>query len=139
MFWPDAFTGSWKPEARSRKSEDRRREQRAGSPHLEGPAINSSSTIELPMTAAFCYTQVEVFLARYSPGVNFHQSPPSMPTSWKVAGSYFESCNCEVACPCVFMSPPTSGECTVLVAWHIEQGRFGEVDLDGLNAVLAAH
>jgi hypothetical protein len=64
---------------------------------------------------------------------------PLMPTSWKVAGSYFEACNCEVACPCVFTSPPTSGECTVLVAWHIEQGRFGEIDLDGLNAVLAAH
>jgi hypothetical protein len=62
-----------------------------------------------------------------------------MPASWKVAGSYFEACNCDVACPCVFTSPPTSGECTVLVAWHVEQGRFGEIDLDGLNAVLAAY
>ena len=62
-----------------------------------------------------------------------------MPTSWKIAGSYFEACNCEVACPCVFTSPPTGGECTVLIAWHIDQGRFGEVDLDGLNAVLAVH
>jgi hypothetical protein len=62
-----------------------------------------------------------------------------MPTSWKIAGSYFETCNCDVACPCVFMSPPSSGDCTVLLAWHIDQGRFAEVDLDGLNAVLAAH
>src|ERR1700747_1304476 len=62
-----------------------------------------------------------------------------MPTSWKIAGSYFEACNCELACPCIFMSPPTSGECSVLIAWHIDQGRFGEVDLDGLNAVLAVH
>ena len=62
-----------------------------------------------------------------------------MLSSWKVAGSYFESCNCDVACPCVFLSPPTSGDCTVLLAWHIDQGRFGQVDLDGFNAVLAAH
>jgi hypothetical protein len=62
-----------------------------------------------------------------------------MPDSWKISGSYFEACNCEVACPCVFLSPPTSGECTVLLAWHIDQGRFGQIDLEGLNAVLAAH
>ena len=62
-----------------------------------------------------------------------------MPTSGKNAGSYFEACNCDLACPCVFLSPPTSGNCTVLLAWHIDQGRFGEVNLDGLNAVLAAH
>lgn len=62
-----------------------------------------------------------------------------MPTSWKIAGSYFEACNCEVACPCVFMSPPTSGECTVLIAWHIDHGSFGEIDLAALNTVLAAH
>ena len=62
-----------------------------------------------------------------------------MPNSWKIAGSYFEACSCDLACPCVFLSPPTSGDCTVLLAWHIDQGRFGEVNLDGLNAVLAAH
>jgi hypothetical protein len=62
-----------------------------------------------------------------------------MPNSWKSAGSYFETCNCDVACPCVFLSPPTSGDCTVLLAWHIDQGRFGEIDLDGLNAALAAN
>jgi hypothetical protein len=62
-----------------------------------------------------------------------------MPESWKVAGSYFEACSCEVACPCVFMSPPTSGECTVLLAWHIDQGHFGEVNLDGFNTALAAY
>jgi hypothetical protein len=62
-----------------------------------------------------------------------------MPISWKIAGSYFEACNCNVACPCVFTNPPTGGECTVLIAWHIDQGSFGEIDLEGLNAVLAAY
>ena len=62
-----------------------------------------------------------------------------MPNSWKIAGSYFEVCNCDVACPCLFLSPPTSGDCTLLLAWHIDHGRFGQIDLDGLNAVLAVH
>jgi hypothetical protein len=62
-----------------------------------------------------------------------------MPPPWKIAGSYFEACNCEVACPCVFTSPPTSGECTLLVAWHIDEGHFGDLELDGLNAALAVH
>ena len=62
-----------------------------------------------------------------------------MKTQWKVSGTYFEVCNCEAACPCVFAGPPTSGDCTVLIAWHIEEGGFDGTKLDGLNAVLAVH
>jgi hypothetical protein len=51
----------------------------------------------------------------------------------------FEVCNCDVACPCLFLSPPTSGDSTDLLAWHIDHGRFGQIYLDGLNAVLAVH
>jgi hypothetical protein len=60
-------------------------------------------------------------------------------TQWNLSGNYFETCNCEVACPCVFLSAPTSGECTVLVGWHIDQGSFGDINLNGLNAALAVH
>lgn len=59
--------------------------------------------------------------------------------SWKINGTYFESCNCEAACPCVFLSKPTEGECTALVAWHIDSGQFDDVSLDGLNVVFAVH
>jgi hypothetical protein len=62
-----------------------------------------------------------------------------MSTEWKVSGTYFEACDCEAACPCVFTSAPSAGFCTVLLAWHVTSGRFGDVVLDGLNAVLAAH
>jgi hypothetical protein len=58
---------------------------------------------------------------------------------WSLSGSYFETCNCEDACPCVFLSPPTTGDCTVLVAWHVDRGNFGNVKLDGMNVALAAH
>ena len=59
--------------------------------------------------------------------------------AWQLKGSYFETCNCNVACPCVFLSPPTEGECRVLVAWHVDQGKDGEVDLSGLNVAMAIH
>lgn len=59
--------------------------------------------------------------------------------SWKLKGVYFKSCNCDVACPCVFLSAPTRGECTVLIGWHIDEGHDGEVNLGGLNMALAVH
>lgn len=60
-----------------------------------------------------------------------------MTAKWNLEGTYFESCNCETACPCVFLSPPTQDDCTALVAWHVDTGYFGEVSLDGLNVALA--
>lgn len=57
--------------------------------------------------------------------------------TWSLNGTYFESCNCDVACPCVFLSAPTEGECTALVGWHIDSGNDGEVALDGLNVAAA--
>ncbi len=61
-----------------------------------------------------------------------------MAEKWSLKGTYFESCNCDATCPCIFLSDPTEANCTVLVAWHIEQGTFGTTKLDGLNVVLAA-
>lgn len=59
--------------------------------------------------------------------------------AWRLQGRYFETCNCEVACPCIWLQPPSEGECKLLVAWHIEQGHLGEQGLDGLNVALACH
>lgn len=58
---------------------------------------------------------------------------------WNVSGTYFEACNCEAACPCVFLGPPTTGECTALVAWHIDDGTHDGTNLSGLNVALAVH
>jgi len=57
--------------------------------------------------------------------------------TWKIEGTYFESCNCDAACPCVFLSEPTEDECGVLIAWHIDKGTFEGVPLDGLSVALA--
>ena len=58
---------------------------------------------------------------------------------WELKGDYFEACNCEVGCPCIFLSPPTGKDCTVLLAWHVNKGKFGDTKLDGLNVAMAAY
>jgi len=62
-----------------------------------------------------------------------------MAEKWKLTGTYCEACNCDVACPCVFLGAPTNGECTLLVGWHIDKGIYGSVDLGNLNVALAVH
>jgi hypothetical protein len=63
---------------------------------------------------------------------------------WQIAGDYFENCNCDVVCPCVFSSQPfltakpTNGFCEVAFAFHVDQGTYGDVALHGLNVVVMA-
>lgn len=59
--------------------------------------------------------------------------------SWNISGTYFESCNCEAACPCVFLSPPTLGECTAVLGWQIDRGEFDGLSIDGLSVALAVY
>lgn len=63
-------------------------------------------------------------------------------TRWQIEGDYFENCNCAVVCPCIFSTGapltarPTEGACEAPTAFHIDRGRYGDVPLDGLNAVV---
>jgi len=65
-------------------------------------------------------------------------------SSWTISGDYFESCNCNIVCPCLvspnppLTSKPTDGDCHVAIACHIDRGKYDGVKLDGLNAVLVA-
>ena len=69
----------------------------------------------------------------------------STQTRWQISGEYFENCNCAVVCPCL-MSPnrpltskPTEGYCDEIFAFHINSGKYGDITLDDLNAVLIAY
>ena len=55
--------------------------------------------------------------------------------NWKLQGDYFEGCNCDSICPCLFFSDPDKGFCNVAVAWHVEKGHYDGTQLDRLNAV----
>ncbi len=57
---------------------------------------------------------------------------------WKLEADYLESCNCEFGCPCNFSGLPSGGRCEALVGYHIRNGGYGGVRLDGLNFVYAA-
>ena len=61
---------------------------------------------------------------------------------WRVAGRYFEACSCEVICPCrrVGGRPggrSTYGICDFALGWSIDDGHADEVELDGLQVVMA--
>jgi hypothetical protein len=56
---------------------------------------------------------------------------------WNVKGDWFDTCNCSIPCPCTFAQPPTSGNCEGILAWHIRNGSYGDVRLDGLNVMAA--
>jgi hypothetical protein len=53
---------------------------------------------------------------------------------WRIKGREFANCNCSYGCPCQFNALPTHGNCRAAVGWHIDQGVFGTVKLDGLRA-----
>lgn len=54
---------------------------------------------------------------------------------WRLAGDWFDVCNCRVPCPCTFAQAPSEGVCEGILAWHIREGSYGDVALDGLNLV----
>jgi hypothetical protein len=61
---------------------------------------------------------------------------------WELTGTYLESCNCEAICPCRRIGGrqggrSTYGVCLGTLSWKIDDGRAGDVDLGGLNVVLA--
>jgi hypothetical protein len=60
--------------------------------------------------------------------------------AWKVQGSYFESCTCDVVCPCTasFALGATQDYCRVTLVFHVEQGEVEGVDVGGLTVAAVA-
>lgn len=54
---------------------------------------------------------------------------------WSIKGPHLTNCNCAFGCPCQFNALPTDGTCKAVIAWRIDEGRYGDVRLDGLLAV----
>lgn len=57
-------------------------------------------------------------------------------TDWEIIGREFIHCNCAYGCPCQFNAKPTHGGCHAVGAVKIEEGRHGDVRLDGLNLAM---
>lgn len=56
-------------------------------------------------------------------------------SQWRLQGDWFDVCSCNIPCPCYFAQAPTAGECEGTLVWHIREGRYGDVVLDGLNVM----
>jgi hypothetical protein len=63
-------------------------------------------------------------------------------TTYHIAGSYYEACNCDAICPCrrqddVPGGRSTYGDCDFLLSWHITKGHMGDINLSDLNVSIA--
>ena len=58
---------------------------------------------------------------------------------YALQGSLIEACSCNVNCPCWIGEDPDLGECFAIVAYGIERGHIGDLDVSGLNLVLVCH
>ena len=58
-------------------------------------------------------------------------------TSWVLKGTEYANCNCDYGCPCQFNGRPSSvdGSCRYTLFTQIDEGRYGDVTLDGLRFV----
>ncbi|MGE5862942.1 MAG: DUF1326 domain-containing protein [Nitrososphaerales archaeon] len=61
-------------------------------------------------------------------------STTQIPT-WHLKADYVETCNCDYGCPCNFDAFPSNGFCRALVLYHIREGNYGNIKLDGLDVV----
>jgi hypothetical protein len=59
---------------------------------------------------------------------------------WKIAGSYFETCSCDVICPCTasLSLGATLDRCRVVLVFHVKEGEVEGVDVGGLTVAAVA-
>ncbi len=60
--------------------------------------------------------------------------------SWKLEGSYFETCSCDLVCPCTAsLALGATGErCRVTLVFHIRDGQVEGIDVSGLTIAAVA-
>jgi hypothetical protein len=63
----------------------------------------------------------------------------AMPDRWSLKGQVVVACNCDWGCPCNFNARPTTGKCEGGWTWHVDEGCYGDVALDGLNLSVYAN
>src|ERR1700674_1433830 len=60
--------------------------------------------------------------------------------SWQLAGSYFETCSCDVVCPCTasLALGATHDRCKVTLVFHVHEGTVEGIDVGGLTVAAIA-
>lgn len=60
-------------------------------------------------------------------------------SDWRITGDYFETCNCDYLCPCIYTNmtaQPTHDICIAAIAMRINDGSFDGVDLNGVAFII---
>jgi hypothetical protein len=65
-------------------------------------------------------------------------TPQTAKTAYRVKAESVEACNCQHGCNCQFDGFPNEGKCEFIIGFEVKDGRFGDVSLNGLRAVVAA-
>ena len=60
--------------------------------------------------------------------------------SWKLEGSYFETCSCDVVCPCTASMAlgATHDRCKVTLVFNVKDGQVDGTDVSGLTVAAVA-
>src|SRR5262249_3302238 len=89
------------------------------------------------MYAGSLVSQQRITLTRLPPTRENHAgaSHQGESMSWRIAGSYFETCSCDVVCPCVpsMSFGATNDYCRLTLVFHVKGGEVEGVDVSGLT------
>ncbi|MBN1527791.1 MAG: DUF1326 domain-containing protein [Thermoleophilaceae bacterium] len=66
-------------------------------------------------------------------------APAAKTAGYRLEGSLLEVCSCETLCPCWIGEDPDYGTCQSVVAYHLDKGDIGGVDVSGLTLVSVVH
>lgn len=60
--------------------------------------------------------------------------------AWSISGSYFETCSCDVVCPCTasLANGATLDRCRVVLVFNVKQGAVEGTDVGGLTVAAVA-
>jgi hypothetical protein len=60
--------------------------------------------------------------------------------SWQIEGSYFETCSCDVVCPCTasLSLGATKDRCNAILVFNVEKGEVDGTDVGGLTVAAVA-
>ena len=57
---------------------------------------------------------------------------------YQLEGRILEVCNCNILCPCWVGEDPDPGTCDSAMAWHIDKGTIGDIDVSGRTLATVA-
>ena len=61
--------------------------------------------------------------------------------AWRIEGTYFENCPCDMVCPCTtsgLTMPADTDRCRLVLIFHIDSGEVERVDVSGLTVGMLA-